>query len=40
MVIQCSCGVQAYILCEGGTRIHDIDNFIGVLNRHLSLSYE
>jgi hypothetical protein len=40
MVCHCTCGVQVYILCKFGTRIHDVDNFIGVLNKNLSLSYE
>ena len=40
MVRQCSSGVQAYILRQVGTRIHAVDNFISVLNRHISLFYE
>ena len=36
MVSQCSSGVQAYVLCQVGTGTHAVDNFIGVLNKHLS----
>jgi hypothetical protein len=35
MVIHCSSGVQTYILCQIRTRIHAVDNFIGVLNKQL-----
>ena len=40
MVSECSSGVRAYIMCQVGIRIYAVDNFIGVLNKHLSLSYE
>jgi hypothetical protein len=39
MVSQFSRGVQAYIMCQVRTRIYAVGNFIGVLNKHLSLSY-
>jgi len=35
MVSECNSGVQAYIMCQVGTRIHPVVNFIGVLNNLL-----
>jgi len=40
MVSQCSSGVQAFILVKVRTRTHAVDNITGVLNKHISLSYE
>ena len=40
MVLHSSSGVQVYIMFHVGTRVYTVDNFVGVLNKHLSLSYE
>jgi hypothetical protein len=40
MLSQFSSGVQAYILCQVGSRIPAVDNVTVVRNKHLSLSYE
>ena len=40
MVSEGSSDVQVYIMCKVGNRIYAVGKFIGVLNKHLSLSYE
>ena len=40
MVLHCNGGFQVYIRFHVETRVYAVDNFVGVLNKHLSLSYE